>query len=323
MISTAPRRMRTAVISGPLHMDLCEAPRPTPKPDEVLIRLQGCGVCGSNIPPWEGRPWFRYPLEAGAPGHEGWGVIEETGSEVTKCSPGDRVAFLSSHAFAEFDIARADQVLRLPRELEAMPFPAEPLACAMNVLRRSRVQAGDRVAIVGVGFLGALVTRLATNASARVTAISRRPTALRIAAEFGAMQVVQWNGSGGVEELGSSEAKDFDCVIEAVGRQESLDLATQLTRERGTLVIAGYHQDGMRQVNMQLWNWRGLDVINAHERDWRVYVSGMEAAAAAVVAGDLDPRPLFTHDYPLDNLSDALEMARMRHDGFIKALVHA
>ena len=47
-------------------------------------------------------------------------------------------------------------------------------------------------------------------------------------------------------------------------------------------MIAGYHQDGLRQVNMQLWNWRGIDVINAHERDPRVYISGMHAAANAI-----------------------------------------
>ena len=58
-----------------------------------------------------------------------------------------------------------------------------------------------------------------------------------------------------------------DRVIEAVGKQWPLDLAAELTREGGRLVIAGYHQDGPRQVNMQLWNWRGFDVANAHERD--------------------------------------------------------
>ena len=65
-----------------------------------------------------------------------------------------------------------------------------------------------------------------------------------------------------------------DRVIEAVGKQWPLDLAAELTRERGRLIVAGYHQDGPRQVNMQLWNWRGLDVINAHERDPEVYMRG-------------------------------------------------
>ena len=74
-------------------------------------------------------------------------------------------------------------------------------------------------------------------------------------------------------------------VIEATGKQWPLDLAAELTAERGRLVIAGYHQDGPRQVNMQLWNWRGLDVINAHERDPAIYVHGVRAAVAAVAGG--------------------------------------
>jgi NADPH:quinone reductase len=76
-------------------------------------------------------------------------------------------------------------------------------------------------------------------------------------------------------------------------------------------------------VNMQLWNWRGLDVINAHERDPRAYLDGMRAAVDAVARGTLDPSPLYTHRFPLDRLGDALEATRTRPDGFLKALVVA
>ena len=91
-----------------------------------------------------------------------------------------------------------------------------------------------------------------------------------------------------------------DRVIEAVGKQWPLDLAAELTRERGRLIVAGYHQDGPRQVNMWLWNWRGLDVINAHERDPKVYVQGIREAVDAVASGRLDPGPLYTHVFPLE-----------------------
>jgi threonine dehydrogenase-like Zn-dependent dehydrogenase len=110
-------------------------------------------------------------------------------------------------------------------------------------------------------------------------------------------------------------------VIEAVGRQSTLDLAGDLAGERGVLVIAGYHQDGPRQVNLQQWNWKGLDVVNAHERDPRAYVRGMRAALAAVVEGWLDPRPLYTHAYGLDGLGQALDDAEGRPSGFVKGLL--
>ncbi len=72
---------------------------------------------------------------------------------------------------------------------------------------------------------------------------------------------------------------------------------------------------------MQLWNWRGLDVINAHERDPAVYLNGIREAIALVAAGQLDPNPLYTHALPLDRLNDALELAATRPAGFVKSLV--
>jgi threonine dehydrogenase-like Zn-dependent dehydrogenase len=112
-----------------------------------------------------------------------------------------------------------------------------------------------------------------------------------------------------------------DVVIEAVGKQWPLDLSAELTRERGRLVVAGYHQDGPRQVNMQLWNWRGLDVINAHERDPAIYLQGMREAVRAVETGLLNPLPLYTHVFRLDELDEALNTTIERPDGFMKALI--
>ena len=89
----------------------------------------------------------------------------------------------------------------------------------------------------------------------------------------------------------------------------------------GRLVVAGYHQDGPRTVDMRLWNWRGIDVVNAHERDAAVQRDGVVAAAGLVAEGRLDPEPLYTHRLPLDRLGEALELTRTRPDGFMKALV--
>jgi threonine dehydrogenase-like Zn-dependent dehydrogenase len=112
-----------------------------------------------------------------------------------------------------------------------------------------------------------------------------------------------------------------DRVIEAVGKQWPLDLAGELVREGGKLVVAGYHQDGPRQVNMQMWNWKGIDVVNAHERDPAVQMHGLREAVAAVASGRLDPAPLYTHEYALEELGAALDATRDRPDGFLKALV--
>jgi len=244
-----PAVMRAAVIVAPGRIVVEEVRVAAPGPGEILVRLQGTGLCASNLPVWEGREWFSF--------------------------------------------------------------------------RRCDIQAGQTVAVIGVGFLGALLTELAVHAGARVIAISRRPYALRLARELGAAEVLRLEDpAGAVKEVEAlTGAEGCDRVIEAVGEQRALDLAGPLTRERGRLIIAGYHQDGPRRVDLQLWNWRGLDVINAHERDPRVYADGVRRAVDAVASGQIDLARLLTHTFPLESLHQAFETLRSRPDGFLKALV--
>src|SRR5215216_4926552 len=182
--------MRAAILAGPGQLRIDDVARPEPGPRELRIRLEGCGVCASNLTPWAGPEWMAFPTQPGALGHEGWGVVDAIGDGVAGFSIGDRVAALSYKAYAEYDVAAADAVVRLPASLAGKPFPGEPLACAMNIFRRSKIEAGQTVAIVGIGFLGAILTRLATDAGARVIAISRRPFSLDVARAFGAAETI-------------------------------------------------------------------------------------------------------------------------------------
>jgi threonine dehydrogenase-like Zn-dependent dehydrogenase len=309
---------------APGHISIEHYEASQPAGDQVRVRLEGCGVCASNLPVWEGRPWFSYPFECGAPGHEGWGTIDAIGRDVEGFTVGERVAFLSGHAYAQSDLTTADALVKLPPELNGQAFPGEPLACALNIFRRAQIEAGQSVAIVGVGFLGAILTALATRAGARVVALSRRPFALQLAERFGASAALglaepqtacreAWRLSAG--------GGGYDRVIECVGTQEALDIASELTGTRARLVIAGYHQDGERRINLQQWNWRGLDVINAHERHPHEYVRGMREAIALVAGGDLDLQSLLTHQFPLEEASAAFDALAQRPEGFVKAVV--
>lgn len=310
-----------AVISAPRRIDVKRVEFRAPAAGEVRVRIEGCGVCASNLELWLGKPWFKYPVEPGAPGHEAWGRIDAVGDGVADLEVGDRVAMLSSNAFAEYDFAQSSEVVRLPTTFDNDPFPAEPLGCAVNIFKRANIRRGETVAIVGVGFLGTLVTQLAANAGARVFALSHRRSSLKLAREFGAAETIEIHNKQQAIQSVNELTQGCECVIEAAGKQESLDLASELTSERGRLVIAGYHQDGPRQVNMQLWNWRGLDVINAHERDPQVYVAGMRDAIAIVEDGVLDPRPLYTHTFKLAELPQAFAAMERSPEGFVKALI--
>lgn len=315
--------MRAARLLGPGEMRLEQVARPKPSKGEVRIRLEGCGVCASNLEPWAGNPWTSYPAHPGELGHEGWGVIDSVGLDAGYLRPGDRVASLGCRSYAEYDIARANCVALLPRELEGRPFPGEPLGCAFNIFRRGDVRAGQVVAIIGIGFLGAVLTRLASRSGARVIAISRRDSSLELARNQGAAEVIRMDDHATIiaEVAELTGGKLCDRVIECVGYQWPLDLAGELVGLGGRLVIAGYHQDGPRQVNMQMWNWKGIDVVNAHERDPAVQMAGLRAAIDAVVTGHIDIEPLCTHVYPLERLDEALNATRDKPPGFVKALV--
>ncbi|MCA1660607.1 MAG: alcohol dehydrogenase catalytic domain-containing protein, partial [Verrucomicrobiaceae bacterium] len=156
--------MHAAVLVQPRQVELQEVAVPQPSANQLLVELEGCGVCASNIPPWEGKPWFNYPMPPGALGHEGWGRVRAVGAEVTGFAEGDRVAMISNNAYAGYDLCDPAATVKLPALLDDQPFPAEPLGCAMNIFQRAEIKKGDDVAIVGIGFLGALLTRLASNA---------------------------------------------------------------------------------------------------------------------------------------------------------------
>ena len=217
----------------------------------------------------------------------------------------------------------ADEIVKLPTRLKNFDLPLEPFGCAMNIFRRSGIGARQDVAVIGIGFLGAILVRLASEARARVIAISRREESLNLARKMGAAETIPMDDHCQIIERVRqlTNGRFCDRVIEAVGKQWPLDLAAELTGEGRRLVIAGYHQDGVRQVDMQLWNWRGFDVINAHERDPQVAIRGMREAVTAIESGLIDPTQLITHRYPLDRLGEALNATRDRQANFVKAVV--
>ena len=325
MTTAAPvtATMQAAVLTAPKTFEFQETKLPEPSPKQVRIKMQGCGLCASSLPLWEGREWFSYPQAAGTPGHEGWGIVDEVGAEVTSLKAGDRVAFLSYNAYAEYDLAEETSVVKLPESLKDQPFPGEPLGCAINIFNRSDIKAGQTVAILGIGFLGALLVQLAKAAGARVIAISQRQYSLNVAKECGADEVIKMDDHYRIIEDVKKLTNEKFCerVIECTGKEWPLNLAGELSAERSKLIIAGFHQDGMRQVNVQLWNWRGLDVINAHERDPQMYLNGIKETVKAVEEGRMDPQPLYTHTYPLNQLNEAFDKLENRPDGFMKVLI--
>jgi threonine dehydrogenase-like Zn-dependent dehydrogenase len=316
-----------AVLRRPQGFELEEQPAPAIKPSELLVRLEGCGICASNLPVWQGRPWFHYPLAPGAPGHESWGEIVQVGRRLHRLLPdlacGQKVAVVHDRAFAGYAAVSVRDIVPLPPALAGTPFPGEAVGCAMNIFRRAEIREGQFVAVIGAGFLGLLLVQLAARAGARVVVLTRRQSARELALRLGAEAAFDtedwWGNAQRVMEM--TGGRGCPRVIEATGLQFALDLATEIVAEYGRLAIAGYHQDGPRQINMQKWNWRAIEVVNAHERDRRRIIQGMAEGVAAVESGRLRLGELLTHRFHLDRLNDGFRMMADRPDGFIKGWV--
>jgi NADPH:quinone reductase len=319
--------MQSATLVEPRQFKLDSMEPPAPGEGEVLLRVLGCGVCGSDMGPWKGYPGLSYPMQPGAPGHEVFGRVEAVGAGVEGIAPGDPVTALSYRAYAGYDLARAGDVVPLPSGLAGRAVLGEPMACAVNITKRWGVAEGDVVVLLGTGFLGALLLQLLRVPGgpkpSRVLAVSRRKLPGDLADRLGIDEMLTYEDDvrGRVGEL--TGGRMADVVVEATGKQEPLDLGADLTRVRGRLVIAGYHQDGPRTVNMQLWNWRGIDVVNAHERDPEVYTRGMREGVRLLAEGALDLDPLITHTFPLSEINRAFRTAEERPQGFLKSVVLA
>lgn len=315
---------QAAVLVRPMMSCVRSVAMPEPAEHEVRVRLQGCGISDWHVPLWEGRPWFKYPQEAGAPGHEGWGFVDAIGAGVQDLELGQRVALLSGHAYAQFDLASRDCVIPLPEELDDEPFPGEAFARAMHVFERSDIRSGHTVAIVGAGFVGLLLTQLAADQGAHVVVLSRRSHELEFADSMDAEEtvIIRGDGSDAQRTLCANGGTGFDRVIELAGSQFAIDIAQRICAERGRLVIAGGHRDhqGKRRCAQERLE-AGVIVIEGLEHSREHYANAVRRAIQASLEGRLDPFPLLSHTVSMRWLDRGFQLTRKRPDGFVKALV--
>ncbi|MEZ5666319.1 MAG: alcohol dehydrogenase catalytic domain-containing protein [Alphaproteobacteria bacterium] len=313
--------MQQAVLSGPRTFRLDAAATPSPGPGEVLVKVRMSGVCSSELGAWrdgEGAPRLL--------GHEVAGTVAAVGAGVAGLVPGDPVTGLFHKGFADYAVAPQDRVAAIPPGIAIEHAFGEPIACAMSGARRTPVDLGDRVAVVGLGFMGLLMLQLLRlKGPAHILGIDMRDDALAAGRGLGADATARPGDLAAdlkaVFPFAADDPRGFDMVVEATGTQAGLTLAVELVRFHGVLSILGYHQGGPRQVDMQLMNFKACDVVNAHERRAGYRMDCMRRGLALAAAGRLQLAPLATHGFPLDRLGDAFAVLQDKPAGFIKSAV--
>ncbi|MEO1202113.1 MAG: zinc-binding dehydrogenase [Pseudomonadota bacterium] len=295
---------------------LGDADVPAPQADEFLIRTTACGVCGGDVHVYRTRDALATPELL--LGHEGAGIIVAKGDEASGFEIGDRITAIGG-AYADFFVARASDLVKLPDAVNAVHALGEPIACCVHAGDRFGMQPGASVAVVGCGFMGLVCLQIAKlQGAGEIVAID--PVAYRreMAGQLGAARTLHPDDIR-VDDPWTGE---FDLVIEAAGGQAALDLCGDLVAHHGRIVLIGYHEsnDGMRDVNMKLWNFKAIDVVNGHVRRHDEKRAAMEKGIRWLAEGKLVTEPL-VRQYALENVDQAFRDFEANDDGLFKAVL--
>lgn len=328
--------MRAAVSRGPGRLAVEEWPTPQVREGEVLLRLHGCGLCGSDLAKLAAPD----PSRPAVLGHEVVGRIVEVGAGVSTLSLGDRVvaahhvpcgachycrrgsesmcrAFKASNldpgGFAEYVRVPAANVraatFKIPSHVsdEAASF-VEPLACCLRAVRRARVEPGDSAVVVGLGSIGCLFVQLLKRAGASVVGVDPLGDRADLAKRLGADAAgPRESAKAWVSEL--SGDRGADVFVVTGGGADVLPLAAELTRDGGAIhYFAGGGGDRLPLPLETLYH-RELTVTATYSSS----PATLAEAFRLIVDGDVSVEGLITHRLPLERLAEGVDLMR-RHE---------
>ncbi len=292
--------------------------------DEILVKTHLAGICGTDKNFYEGI----FPKSEGLDtetrkdlskpfffGHEGGGTVMETGPMVTQFGVGDRViAFAWVDTFAEYFIARQDDLEPVPANMDFdLACLGEPIGCAVYSGLQSRVQLGDMVAIFGMGFAGQIMAQVVKKKGAyKVIAIDVVDEKLKIAEQLGADITVNACNEDPINAiLDLTDGNGVDIAVEMAGTQEAVNQCTASVRHNGTLVFYSWITRDVT-LNISRWHNNSLSIVNTglvhHSMEERRLWT--PAALRPVIQNQIDIKPLITHQFSMDEIVAAFEVAR-------------
>ena len=314
--------MKRLVAEAPYKTKVVEVPEPQiTEKSQIKIRLTYCGVCMSEHYGWSvcGQKTF---------GHEPVGVVTEVGAGVTKVKVGDRVSGLFA-GHDEYVIAHEKVVFKLPDSISDTEGVLEPLACLISAVSKVRIRVvGEKVAVVGCGYMGCGAIGLLKMRGAYVVAVDINPESVKNALKYGADEAYL------VDELpekcfyipGSGlnfdgEPGGFSLVMEWGETNESLDLAIRMTAQCGQLAIGAYHTGGKRLVDVQMLNVKAIDCLSTHPREGDLTRESCKNAIKLLESGAWNYKHVPTKVYPLSRFDEAHGELSEKFGKYLKAVV--
>lgn len=341
--------MKVAVMNGIGEMGYVERPIPSLKEDEVLVKLEYVGICGSDMHYYEMGRIGDYIVEPPfVLGHEPGGVVTEVGKNVTHLKVGDRVALepgktcgkckfcregkynLCSDVvffatppvdgvFQEYVAHEAGLCFKLPDNVSTLEGALiEPLAVGFHAANQGEAHAGQTAVVFGAGCIG-LVSMMALKASgvSKVYVVDVMPKRLDKAMELGADGVIN-----GKEEDIIAKAKEltagegFDLAVETAGTEITTNQAIQVVRKGSNIVLVGYGKTGMMNMMMSL----ALDKEITFKTVFR-YRHIYPMAIEAVAQGKVNLKGIATHIFDFNDIQTAMDRSVNEKAEIVKAVV--
>ncbi|MEW2546624.1 alcohol dehydrogenase catalytic domain-containing protein [Streptomyces sp. NPDC047002] len=300
--------MRWSQVVSARTSETVAAPDVPPGPGEVAVRTAVSGICSSELPAWAGH-------KGGEPtrlGHELSGEITALGSGVYGWRVGDAVTGFASGAYADTVNVPARALLPVPAGVAVEEVLGEPVACVLEALSRSGLRPGQRVAVVGLGFMGLIALQAAAaHAPAVLVGVDPVPEARALATVLGAHEVCAPE---------DAQERSFDVVVEFTGTARGLRCAGLLTAAHATLCVGGYHHSGPRELDVELW-YRGVTLVNGFTPQRHRHLAALSEGLALMAARRLTLAPLLTHRVPLTEVDRGFALLHDRPAGFVKCVV--
>ena len=341
--------MKSLLLSAYNQLEIADLPEPVAAPGEVLVRVEACGICGSDVHGYDGSSGRRIPPIV--MGHEAAGTVAAVGEGVAGYAVGDRVTFDSTvycgecayckrglinlcdnrqvigvscgdyrrhGAFAEFVAVPQRILYNLPANLSfAEAAMLEAASVALHAVRVSEARGGETALVIGAGMIGLLTLQAARAAGcARVFIADVDETRLKMAAEVGADQTLYSSGAGLIAEvLELTGGLGVDLAYEAVGRNETVAAAIDCSRKGGTVTLIGNIQPAVT-----------LPLQKVVTRQIRLQGSCASAgeyprAIELIASGRMQVRPLITAVAPLEDGPRWFERLHAREPNLMKVIL--
>lgn len=299
-------KCRAQVLVGPAEFELREIDVPEPGPGEVRLRVHGCGVCGSD----------KFLAQISPPGtilgHEVIGEVEALGVGVDGWRVGDRAIPLGEHLGMSTHRGGYSEVLVIPANA-CVPVPAslpsgsaviaEPMGNGLHFVRRGRLRAGQRVAILGAGQIGlAMVWWARRLGAARIVVTEPVVARAARARALGADVVIDAGREADVPgAVVAALGAPPDLVCEATGRADVMTDAIEMAGSGGVVVLAGITPDAI-QIQPLMLCLKEVDLVFPIG----TVRAEVEETLAALASGDLDARQFISHRIRLDEVPAAI-----------------